>query len=328
MTADLLVAVDGGQTSTKALIAGLDGAILGYGSGGPSDHFHSLEGEARNRAAIHGAIRAAYAAAGLAPSSVAAIALGLTGVQRGGPEVLLVEQIVREIVQPASMAVLSDYVTNLAGASAGEAGVVVVAGGGSIAYGVTADRAREAIAGGMGYLLGDEGSAYDIGRRAVGAAARAADGRGERTTLEAVICDTFNLVEVRTITRVVYAAGFARERLAALAPLVAREAAAGDAVASQIMQEAGHELAQLALAVLRRLGAGDESLAVYPTGGVFRAGAVVERPFAAALQQGWPRAEVRSAKYPPVVGALLVARDLCGLSGDPAWLENMERTIR
>src|SRR5579875_1074410 len=99
MDAGVLLAVDGGQTSTKALVARADGTILGYGSGGPRDHFHSTDREARHRVAIHGAIHAAYRAAGVTPGAVAAIALGLTGVQRGGPEIPTVERIVREIVQ-------------------------------------------------------------------------------------------------------------------------------------------------------------------------------------------------------------------------------------
>lgn len=57
-----LLAVDGGQTATKALIARLDGTIVGQGRGGPSDRFHGIGGEARNRAAIHGAIHSAYIA--------------------------------------------------------------------------------------------------------------------------------------------------------------------------------------------------------------------------------------------------------------------------
>ena len=71
--------------------------------------------------------------------------------------------------------------TNLAGASGGDPGVVLIAGGGSIGFGVTAD-GREALAGGFGYLLGDEGSAFDIGLRAIAAACRAEDRRGEPTS--------------------------------------------------------------------------------------------------------------------------------------------------
>ncbi|MGH2346307.1 MAG: BadF/BadG/BcrA/BcrD ATPase family protein, partial [Chloroflexota bacterium] len=167
-----LVAVDGGQTSTKSLVASLDGTIVGYGRGGPEDHFHSADGLGKNRSAIHEAIRSALGMAGVPATAVQAIGLGLTGVSFAGHEIPMVEDIVREVLQPTHIVVAPDCVTNLVGASAGEAGVVVIAGGGTIAYGVLPDGSRQARAGGMGYLL-DEGSAFDLGRRAVVAAARA-----------------------------------------------------------------------------------------------------------------------------------------------------------
>ncbi|HXT37446.1 MAG TPA: BadF/BadG/BcrA/BcrD ATPase family protein, partial [Chloroflexota bacterium] len=287
MNKGYLLAVDGGQTSTKSLVASLDGTIVGYGHGGPEDHFHSTDGMEKNRSAIHVAIHSALDWAGACAADVEAITLGLTGVSFAGHEVPSVEGIVREVLQPRHIVVVPDCVTNLAGASGGEAGVVVIAGGGAIAYGVSVDGSRQARAGGMGYLF-DEGSAFDMGRRAVAAAARASDGRGEPTTLEAIVRDTFQVARIPDITTIVYAAGFARERLSALAPFVAREAAAGDRVALLIITDVAHELARLALAVARGIATTNEPISIYPTGGVFKAGPILARPFADAIRRGWP----------------------------------------
>ncbi len=176
----LILAVDGGQTSTKSLLATTDGRVLAAGRGGPSDHFHITGGVEKNRTAIHGAIESALASAGIDASEVASITLGLTGVPPEGEARNVVYEIIREVVRPEQVTLVADYVTNLTGASGGNPGVVLIAGGGAIGYGVTAD-GRTAIAGGYGYLLGDEGSAYKIGVAAIRAATFADDRRGPDT---------------------------------------------------------------------------------------------------------------------------------------------------
>lgn len=326
-TTDLILAVDGGQTSTKALVASLDGTVLGAGRGGPSDHFHIEGGVERNRVAIQGAVQAALADAGVEPSSVVSVALGLTGAPTGGTATPIVHEIVHEVLSPREISVGPDYITNLAGASGGQPGVVLIAGGGAISYGVTAD-GREALSGGFGYLLGDEGSAFNIGRLATVSAARASDGRDEPTVLQSIVERHFGIGTMREITRIVYAAGFSRDRLSLLAPEVAAAARDGDAVATRIMRTAGEELAGTALATIRKLFQPGQPVDVFLTGGVFGAGEVLRGPFRAALLQGWPEATDRDPRFPPAVGGLIVARRLLGLEIEAGWLQSVERTLR
>lgn len=325
-TEPLLLAVDGGQTATKSLLARGDGTVLAEGRGGPSDHFQIEGGFERNRRAIHGAIRAALDAAGAAPDRVGAIALGLTGAYSGTAARPGAEQIAREILPAAAVTVVPDFVTNLLGASGGAPGVVVIAGGGAIAYGVTSD-GREAVSGGFGFLLGDEGSAFDIGRRAITAAARAGDGRAAPTALDTVVRDAFGAATIREVAREVYRAGFSREKISLLAPAVAAAAEAGDATARQIMTSSGEELALSVLAVVRRLYQPGEAVTVYPTGGVFKAGDLVTGPLRAALARGWPHATIQPPRFPPVVGALILARRSAGRDADAAWLARVAATL-
>lgn len=320
--ATLLLAVDGGQTSTEALLATLDGVLLGRGVAGACDHFHAPRGVERNRAAIQGAIRAAFADAARAPGAVAACALGLTGVTEPAMHAAEVERIVREVVPAERVVLTPDYVTNLAGAAYGQHGVVVIAGGGSIAYASSED-GRSALAGGFGYLYGDEGSAFDIGRQAVRAAARACDGRGVRTMLVELVERTLELAHMRELPRVAYAADFRRERIAALAPAVVAAAEAGDAVARDILDQAGRELATMALAAARQIYPSGARIAIYPTGGVFRAGPAIERPFATAVDEHWPAAQIRPPASAPVVGALILAALAAGKSVDGTWLQRI-----
>jgi N-acetylglucosamine kinase-like BadF-type ATPase len=322
----LLLAVDGGQTATKALVARCDGTVLGSGRGGPSDHFHGAGGVEKNRRAIHEAVRSALAAAKADPGDVASIGLGLTGAPVGGEQTPIVADIVREILPAAIVTVVPDYMTNLAGASGGEPGVVLIAGGGSIGFGVTAD-GRDALAGGFGYLLGDEGSAFDIGLRAIAAACRAEDRRGAATSLLTAVLEHFDIATMRTIPRVVYREGFAREHISLLAPVVSEAATTGDTEAGRIMATAGEELACIAVGVMRQLFDSGENVTVYLTGGVFGAGKCLLGPFKTALYAQWPSALSRFPRFPPAVGGLILATRAIGRAPNASWLEAISGSL-
>ncbi len=322
----LLLAIDGGQTATKSLIAHADGTVLGSGLGGPSDHFHIEGGVEKNRRAIAGAIDDVLAATGCDGATVDAVGIGHTGAPANTRTPEVVVGIVRERLSPREITVVPDYVTNLAGASGGQPGVVLIAGGGSIGYGVTA-AGDEAIAGGYGFLLGDEGSAFNIGLRAIAAACRGADLRTSQTALQEIVAEHFEVERVRQLPRIIYAAGFSRERISLLSPKVVQAADAGDAAAIEIIQNAGEELARTALGVMRQLFAPGTPVDVYKTGGVFKAGPLLLDPFSALLRREWPEAQPREPRFPPAVGALVLAAQSVGIVVDAAWLENAAASL-
>jgi len=152
----------------------------------------------------------------------------------------------------------------------GEPGVAVVAGTGSIAYGRN-ERGDEVRVGGWGWLVGDEGSAFDIARRAINAAFRSYDGRGPSTSLTDAVKRRFNVKDLRDLITYLYAGrGTPVARIARLAPLVNAAAVRGDEVARRILNEAGEELASAVIAAVRRLGMAGRSVVVGGVGGVFR----------------------------------------------------------
>src|SRR6478735_3939535 len=313
----LILAIDGGQTSTKSLLATAEGRVLSSGRGGPSDHFHIAGGVEKNRAAIHGAVESALAAAGIEATNIAAITLGLTGVPPEGDARNVVYEIIREVVRPEQVTLVADYVTNLTGASGGNPGVVLIAGGGAIGYGVRSD-GRTGIAGGYGYLLGDEGSAFKIGIAAIRAATFDDDLRGGPTMLKGLVCDYFKIDSIRMVTQVVYKAGFSRDRISLLAPSVARAAEEGDAEAIKILADAGHSLGLVGLGVIRQLFKPGEPVEVFRTGGVFNIGDPVIGELDRTLGQGWPGAVSRAPRFPPAVGGLILAARSLGIQPDDA----------
>jgi len=325
----LLLGIDGGQTATKSLLATVQGEVLAGGLGGPSDHFHIEGGVEKNRVAIHGAIESALVAADRAGGDIVAVGLGSTGAPPEGEQNPVIVDIIRELLpllDAHRISINPDYKTNLLGASGGQPGIVLIAGGGCISYGITVD-GREGIAGGYGFLIGDQGSAFDIGLRAIDAATKSEDRRGPRTVLETTVCDYFGLERIRLITRIVYAAGFSRDRISRLTPEVVRVAEEGDEVARDLLADAAGDAAETALGVVRQLYEPGDRVRVYLTGGVFKAGPLVRQPFDIALHAGWPQAEAEEPRFPPVVGTLIAGAQAAGIDVNERWLGVVEESL-
>jgi len=203
--------------------------------------------------------------------------------------------------------VVSDLETTLEAAFDGGPGVITIAGTGSIAYGRNGN-GRTARAGGWGLAISDEGSGEWVGRRAVGAALGAND-VGEETPMLAEILQLWKLASLDELVRKSNASP--TPDFASLFPLVLRAADGGDAVARNVMRQAGEELAGLARGVIRRLfGAG--SVPVAMAGGVFRQSEQVRQVFYNAVVAEFPQASVRAKVVEAVDGALALARKAAG----------------
>src|SRR5947209_4072335 len=129
----VVLAVDGGQSSTLAMVATPGGRILGTGLAGPSNHVHQPGGLARLDNALRQSIGGALQSAGCAADAVSHACFGMTGA------VTETLAIVPQILPAAQFQAHYDMVTALAGASLAQPGIVVIAGTGSIAYGRLSD---------------------------------------------------------------------------------------------------------------------------------------------------------------------------------------------
>jgi len=180
----------------------------------------------------------------------------------------------------------------------------VVSGTGSIAYAHN-HRGETLRAGGWGTSFDDLGSGYDLGRKAIMAALRDFDGRGERTLLTPRICRALKLTDITQIVPKT----LGPQQVAALFPLVLEAARRGDRVARRLLADAACELAQLALALARRLGLRREVSVVW-AGVCVRSSPALRRSFARCVHRRLPSARVRLLQREPVEGALAMARNL------------------
>lgn len=309
------VAIDGGGTKTECLVAREDGAIVGYGRGGPVNlgFVDALVAAQSIEDALNGAI-----GGGIAP--VAVVALGATVAED------FVRPLVDRVLAYDAFINLTEAPTCLASATPAEMGATILAGTGAFAWA----RNREGAAhrtDGWGALMGDQGSAYDLVRRALIAAARAVDGRGPSTLLTERFCAHFGVPDLKGASRAIYRGRMLRHEIAALAPLVSA-AANEDAVACGLLHETGELLAEGLLTCIHRVGIARVSFEVALCGGVFRAGGAVTEPIIRALAGAAPRAVVIEPAGPPVIGALALALGTLGKPPDRAVLARMGRTYR
>lgn len=313
----LFLGVDGGQSSTTALIGGEDGRVLGVGRAGPSNHAGAAEGREKFVRALGACVREAVAQTGIicdAPFECACMGFS------GGPADK--EAPAREIVNAKHYSFTHDALIALSGATGGGHGVVTIAGTGSIAFGRNAE-GRTARAGGWGYAFGDEGGAFDLVRKALRAALRFEEGWGPPTALRDALLeatraqDTPGYGTANDLLHRFYADEFTRARIAAFAPLVDEAAIAGDAVARDILKDAAQSLATIAAAVREQLFAPAEIVTMSYVGGAFQSALLLERfRMLVELVDG---NRVTAPRFGPAGGALIEAYRLagieCGLDG-------------
>jgi glucosamine kinase len=295
-----VLGIDAGGTKTVCLLADDRGSIVAEGRG-TGANLHAA-GELAVEKALHEVMEAALGETGIAP---AAICLGIAGVDRDD-EARIVRAIMRRIGHGARTLVVNDALIALAAGAGDAPGIVIIAGTGSIVYGRNA-KGEAARAGGWGHMIGDEGSGYWIGREALAAVMRAADGRGPATQLTADILAEFEVSDVSRLPRLVYDRAHPRMAVAALGPLVQRVSEQGDAVATRILERAVDELVLAAGSVASRLEMRGDAFAFFLAGGIVRVVPWLAEALPRRLAEVAPRSQVEILDKEPALGAVWLA---------------------
>lgn len=227
--------IDGGGTNCRARIEDEHGRLLGEASSGPATTRIGVENAWRS---IIGATEAAAAQAGLEREdfSLMRAGIGLAGLGRRGAEAAL-----SRIPHPfASVTFISDGMAACLGAHSGADGAIVVAGTGSVGFGLIGG--REIRLAGYGFPVSDEGSGADIGLQVVRLALRAADRRGEMTPLLAEVLSAFDDDPFQAVA---WSEEARATDYAALAPIVVRHANQGDPIGRRIVERAADAIGDL-----------------------------------------------------------------------------------
>lgn len=301
----VFVGIDGGATKTRAVVISEGGAILGRSEVRSSSAYHREAEEAAG--IVVSAAREALGHAGVA-GPITALGAGLAGADDP-----TVHQRLTRALEDAGLAhtvvVDHDAAAALAGGTALQPGVVIIAGTGSIAFGIDG-AGRRTRAGGWGPLLDDEGSGYAIGRAALRSAMRAYDGRGDETVLSGMLAERFALGTLASLKMTVKTLTI--DEIASLAPLVVGAARDRDVVARAILARAAEGLAAMIASVARTLGWERDGFPLVTAGGMFEAGNAIREPMFRALRARGSTAQSVEARFPPDVGAALLAAQGAG----------------
>ena len=300
-----VLGIDAGGTKTRALLADDTGRVLGGSlAGGANLRTH---GELEVEKVLHLVIEEASAAARAVPD---AVALGIAGADRPADETVL-RGILRRIGFRERVVVTNDARIAFVAGSPERVGLALVCGTGSIAWG--RNRQGEiARSGGWGWHVGDEGSGFWIGEKAIRAVLRAVDGRGPATSLDRALSEHFEIARPEQILYAIYDREFPRTRVAKFAPRVEEAALAGDRVAVGILSDAAKELVQAASSVRDRLGLEEGPYDVVLSGGTFAAVPGLATQVGRALES--PRAKVAMLSEEPAMGAVRLALEALGVA--------------
>jgi N-acetylglucosamine kinase-like BadF-type ATPase len=306
---EYFLGVDGGQSSTTAVIGDREGRITGWANSGPCNHVSAADARAKFLRVMRECVSQASVRAGLSEENArwrfAAACLGMSG----GPDDK--RELLAQLIEAKHSMVTHDAMVALAGATSGEPGIVVISGTGSIAFAEN-PRGETARAGGWGYVFGDEGSGFDIARQALRAVLREHEGWGAKTALMPALLEAGHASGANELMHLFYTPEWPRSRVAELARVVDQIAEDGDPIAISIMQHAANDLALLAGSVRRQLWAEGEPARVSWTGGVFSSDILLER--FRSLMSLEDNTTCSAPEHGPAVGALLLAYRSAGLS--------------
>lgn len=286
-----VLAIDLGKTGCRAVLFtdGVRGAqVRGPGAIGLAD----TGGAVRAMDAINAATRGW--------ATVDAVSAGLAGMGKAREQAPALAAALADRFGTEQIVLTDDMTTSHAGALGGAPGAVLAAGTGAIALAVT-DAGVSHYVDGWGYLLGDDGSGFAVGRAGLRSALCAHDGRGGSAELHARATARFGNLD--GLPWVVHGVDNPPRLIAAFARDVADAAHAGDPVARGIWADAGRALARTAAAAL---SGGSVTTAFVCTGGLMQVGDLLTGPLDAQLARLAPGVRRRAPLGDALDGAHLL----------------------
>ena len=296
-----VLGIDAGGTKTVCQLANDSGEVLAEARRGGANL--QATGELEVEKVLHEVMEEAIGDHDVRP---AAICLGIAGVDRPD-DARVMESLMRRIGYKAKVLVVNDALIALeTGAPGGQPGVVIISGTGSIAYGRNENN-QAARAGGWGYMLGDEGSGYWIGRAALRAVLREADRRGPATQLTGLLLNYYGVTRAQELIAQVYHGGLRPTAIASLAQCVQGAFSDGDGVAIGILRSAADQLESSGLSVARRLELVGSEFPFVLSGGIYRAVPWLEEELTRRLPLAAPRSRTLLLNEEPAAGAVRLA---------------------
>ncbi len=301
-----LIGIDGGGTKTHGVITDYNGEILAEIIRG-SANFQMLGVEPVSKLLVelmYGLVNEI----GGKITDVEVAVLGLTGAGREKDRGRIFNGLidyarVKNLALP-KLIVETDARIALEGALMGKPGIILIAGTGSVMFAKDIEGKIHRV-GGWGRFIGDEGSAFVIGREALRAVAKYIDGRGKKTVLKDLIFEEFNLTDLMQVVSKIYSGEF---DIGKVAPIVMKAVELGDSVAKEILDNACIELLEHIKAMLKKANFG-ETINLALLGGVLQNENYVSRKLKEMLKSELPEVNLVEPMASPAYGAIIYAKN-------------------
>lgn len=306
---EYILGVDGGGSKTTVQIADIDGRVISQSVSGSSNY---------KSVGINRAIENLNSAIFNASDSLKAskdIYFLSSCFGFAGNDAEEDYKIYREIVfnkelgsylDPKRTIICNDTRIGLESGSENKNKIILIAGTGSNCFGINKD-GKQAKASGWDFILADEGSGYEVGLKALKAAMRAYDGRGEKTLLSKTILEELNLKEILDLTKWVYDGPFSKHKIGVLAKTVCKTAQMGDSVSIDILAGEAYEAVISVITVANKLGFKKKDFDLIFVGGLFKCEKYFKNILVHRLKEKFPHINFKPLIGNPVEGAIKLA---------------------
>ncbi|MGC8778653.1 MAG: N-acetylglucosamine kinase [Candidatus Caldatribacteriaceae bacterium] len=318
---EYFLGVDAGGSKTIGILVSNRGELVAAGISGPASIVEN--GEEVARASMR-SLRALLE--GLHPSDTLHSAFGMPAFGESCKADARYYEIIAEELGVQPKILVNDVVVGWAAGTLGHDGVHIVAGTGTIAYGRHGH--KELRTSGWGSIIGDEGSAYDIGRETLRQTSRQLDGRESPTLLRELVFERLKLTTWQELAEWIYAQKESERRttIASIATITAEAARKGDPVARNILEHAAEELSLCVRTLVRELSL-SRPLVTF-SGSVLEKNEIVQRHFVNSLHHSIPHTVVRKAELHPALGAVILLYREVYQALPQEFLENLKETSR
>ncbi|MBC8390422.1 MAG: hypothetical protein ISS14_04530 [Actinobacteria bacterium] len=306
---DYILGVDGGGTKTTVQIANSNGKLITENKSG-SSNCKSI-GVENAKININSAILGAVKKLGIFDKIIFKSAcFGLSGNDSEDDSniyhKIIFNEKIKDYLNSHKTIICNDTRIGLAAGSSSKNGIMIICGTGSNCFGVN-EEGREAKANGWDYILGDEGSGYEVGIKALRAFMKAYDGRGESTLLSKTILEDLNIKNVSELIRWAYKDSFSKDKIAVIAKTVCRTAEMGDKISIKILKEEAIEAVNSVTVVANKLNLADKNFDLVFVGNVFKCEKYFKSVLIKELKDKFTKINFKPLTKKPVEGAIKLA---------------------
>lgn len=317
-----VLGIDGGGTKTRAVITDLSANVIGVGISGPSNYDDIGVQQTKNNL-LDVIKKASY---GLPKGFNIEVAyLGLAGITCPKDQ-KIIHSLLQEIdnLKGTRIIVTHDCSTALAGANGGRPGILAIAGTGSSCYGRNF-KGKTFLGGGWGFLFGDVGSSFYLGKEAILAIVNAYDGIGPNTLLTEPILNNLKISDMSELMHRIYHPRLDRVGIASLAPIVTKTAN-DDPVSKSIIENSCEGLARIIASVAHKLELSQElEFDLSLSGGLVNSGTIYTEILKEKISKKLPNAILIDPIMSPVAGAILLGLQELGIDLNSKIIDSLKQ---